>query len=183
MLSKQAVKIVKRAEEHESFINKVGLFCLISDSCFFSYGFIFHHLRPLGYGNIEQALIFLFISVNVQVTHLLGVLGFGGFCFLFGASKFILIEQCSGFCFSFSLLRRFNASLLVFIFYHPLLPGPEAVPLVYCVFYVVFVPLRWIYYRFKKWHYYLLVNDDISYSLCNHETSEVLTTQLFDILC
>ncbi|KAL9314641.1 hypothetical protein ACSQ67_020093 [Phaseolus vulgaris] len=75
VLSKQAVKIVKRAEEHESFINKV--------------------------------------------THLLGVLGFGGFCFLFGAR-------------------------------------PEAVPLVYCVFYVVFVPLRWIYYRFKKWHYYLL---------------------------
>ncbi|KAK7354620.1 hypothetical protein VNO80_20085 [Phaseolus coccineus] len=75
VLSKQAVKIVKRAEEHESFINKV--------------------------------------------THLLGVLGFGGFCFLFGAR-------------------------------------PEAVPLVYCLFYIVFVPLRWIYYRFKKWHYYLL---------------------------
>ncbi|XP_028068387.1 uncharacterized membrane protein C776.05-like isoform X2 [Camellia sinensis] len=26
----------------------------------------------------------------------------------------------------------------------------------YCVFYVTFVPLRWIYYRFMKWHYYLL---------------------------
>ncbi|KAJ1439890.1 hypothetical protein SESBI_02112 [Sesbania bispinosa] len=75
VLSKQAVKIAKRAEEHQSFINKV--------------------------------------------THLLGVLGFGGFCFLLGAR-------------------------------------PQDIPLVYCVFYVVFVPLRWIYYRFKKWHYYLL---------------------------
>jgi len=35
--------------------------------------------------------------------------------------------------------------------------GPQDVPLVYCLFYFVFVPLRWIYYRFKKWHYYLLV--------------------------
>ncbi|XP_061349019.1 glycerophosphocholine acyltransferase 1-like [Gastrolobium bilobum] len=54
-----------------------------------------------------------------KVTHLLGVLGFGGFCFLLGAR-------------------------------------PQDIPLVYCVFYVVFVPLRWIYYRSKKWHYYLL---------------------------
>ncbi|XVF88844.1 hypothetical protein PTKIN_Ptkin19aG0083600 [Pterospermum kingtungense] len=75
MLSKQAVKIAKQAEEHESFINKV--------------------------------------------THLLGVLGFGGFCFLLGAR-------------------------------------PQDIPYVYCLFYVTFVPLRWIYYRFKKWHYYLL---------------------------
>ncbi|XP_057433826.1 glycerophosphocholine acyltransferase 1-like [Lotus japonicus] len=75
VLSKQAVKIAKRAEEHESFINKV--------------------------------------------THLLGVLGFGGFCFLLGAR-------------------------------------PQDIPFVYCLFYVTFVPLRWIYYRFKKWHYYLL---------------------------
>ncbi|KAK8520392.1 hypothetical protein V6N13_031156 [Hibiscus sabdariffa] len=54
-----------------------------------------------------------------KVTHLLGVLGFGGFCFLLGAR-------------------------------------PQDIPYVYCVFYVTFVPLRWIYYRFKKWHYYLL---------------------------
>lgn len=54
-----------------------------------------------------------------KVTHLLGVLGFGGFCFLLGAR-------------------------------------PQDVPYVYCLFYVIFVPLRWIYYRFKKWHYYLL---------------------------
>ncbi|KAL5141218.1 putative membrane protein [Glycine soja] len=32
VLSKQAVKLAKQAEEHERFINKVGLFCLISDS-------------------------------------------------------------------------------------------------------------------------------------------------------
>lgn len=54
-----------------------------------------------------------------KVTHLIGVLGFGGFCYLLGAR-------------------------------------PQDVPYVYCVFYVIFVPLRWIYYRFKKWHYYLL---------------------------
>ncbi|NP_001130177.1 hypothetical protein Zm00014a_031975 [Zea mays] len=54
-----------------------------------------------------------------KVTHLLGVLGFGGFCYLLGAR-------------------------------------PQDVPYVYCLFYVIFVPLRWIYYRYKKWHYYLL---------------------------
>uniref|UniRef100_A0A6N2NI20 Glycerophosphocholine acyltransferase 1 n=1 Tax=Salix viminalis TaxID=40686 RepID=A0A6N2NI20_SALVM len=54
-----------------------------------------------------------------KVTHLLGVLGFGGFCFLLGAR-------------------------------------PQDIPYVYCFFYFTFVPLRWIYYRFKKWHYYLL---------------------------
>ncbi|KAJ0971317.1 hypothetical protein J5N97_019276 [Dioscorea zingiberensis] len=75
ILSKQAVKIAKQAEEHERFITKV--------------------------------------------THLLGVLGFGAFCFILGAR-------------------------------------PQDVPYVYCLFYVTFVPLRWIYYRYKKWHYYLL---------------------------
>uniref|UniRef100_M8CBS5 Glycerophosphocholine acyltransferase 1 n=1 Tax=Aegilops tauschii TaxID=37682 RepID=M8CBS5_AEGTA len=54
-----------------------------------------------------------------KVTHLMGVLGFGTFCYLLGAR-------------------------------------PQDVPYVYCLFYVIFVPLRWIYYRYKKWHYYLL---------------------------
>ncbi|KAJ4823433.1 glycerophosphocholine acyltransferase [Turnera subulata] len=54
-----------------------------------------------------------------KVTHFLGVLGFGSFCFLLGAR-------------------------------------PQDIPYVYCAFYVTFVPLRWIYYRYKKWHYYLL---------------------------
>lgn len=54
-----------------------------------------------------------------KVTHLLGVLGFGGFCFILGAR-------------------------------------PQDIPYVYCLFYITFVPLRWIYYRYKKWHYYLL---------------------------
>lgn len=54
-----------------------------------------------------------------KVTHLLGVLGFGAFCFILGAR-------------------------------------PQDIPYVYCLFYVTFVPLRWIYYRYKKWHYYLL---------------------------
>ncbi|KAL9432727.1 hypothetical protein AB3S75_027698 [Citrus x aurantiifolia] len=54
-----------------------------------------------------------------KVTHLLGVLGFGGCCFLLGAR-------------------------------------PQDIHYVYCLFFVTFVPLRWIYYCFKKWHYYLL---------------------------
>ncbi|XP_057506282.1 glycerophosphocholine acyltransferase 1-like [Actinidia eriantha] len=33
---------------------------------------------------------------------------------------------------------------------------PQDIPYVYCLFYVIFVPLRWIYYRYKKWHYFLL---------------------------
>ncbi|KAF6164758.1 hypothetical protein GIB67_041010 [Kingdonia uniflora] len=33
---------------------------------------------------------------------------------------------------------------------------PQDTPYVYCLFFFSFVPLRWIYYRFKKWHYYLL---------------------------
>ncbi|KAJ3671131.1 hypothetical protein LUZ60_008557 [Juncus effusus] len=54
-----------------------------------------------------------------KVTHLLGVLGFGAFCFVLGAR-------------------------------------PQDIPYWYIVFYITFVPLRWIYYRYKKWHYYLL---------------------------
>ncbi|KAH7853050.1 hypothetical protein Vadar_032613 [Vaccinium darrowii] len=33
---------------------------------------------------------------------------------------------------------------------------PQDIPYTYCLFYVIFVPLRWIYYRYKKWHYFLL---------------------------
>ncbi|KVI12217.1 Protein of unknown function DUF2838 [Cynara cardunculus var. scolymus] len=33
---------------------------------------------------------------------------------------------------------------------------PQDVRYIYCLFYITFVPLRWIYYRYKKWHYYLL---------------------------
>ena len=35
--------------------------------------------------------------------------------------------------------------------------GPQDIPYAYCFFYITFVPLRWIYYWFKKSHYYLLV--------------------------
>ena len=57
VLSKQAVKLAKQAEEHERFINKVGLFCLISDSRI-------HHLWPFGYANIEQASILMFVFLS-----------------------------------------------------------------------------------------------------------------------
>ncbi|XP_057821939.1 glycerophosphocholine acyltransferase 1 [Cryptomeria japonica] len=75
ILSKQAKKIAKQAEEHECFINKV--------------------------------------------THFCGVLGFGTFCFLLGSR-------------------------------------PQDIPYLYCGLLFVMIPLRWIYYKFKKLHYYLL---------------------------
>ncbi|CAK9144159.1 unnamed protein product [Ilex paraguariensis] len=33
---------------------------------------------------------------------------------------------------------------------------PQDIPYLYCLFFFTFVPIRWIYYRYKKWHYYLL---------------------------
>lgn len=33
---------------------------------------------------------------------------------------------------------------------------PQDIPYLYCVFFIFVAPLRWIYYRIKKWHYYLL---------------------------
>ncbi|XP_078432149.1 glycerophosphocholine acyltransferase 1 [Wolffia australiana] len=70
-----------------------------------------------------------------KVTHLVGVLGFGGFCYLLGAR-------------------------------------PQDIPYVYCLFFVIFVPLRWIYYRFKKWHYYLL-------DFCYYANTIFIVTLLF----
>lgn len=57
----------------------------------------------------------------------------------------------------------FKAFVDLFIFFFSFsvdfqFSGPQDIPYVYCLFYVIFVPLRWIYYRFKKWHYYLLVS-------------------------
>ncbi|KAK7817981.1 nadph-dependent pterin aldehyde reductase [Quercus suber] len=40
--------------------------------------------------------------------------------------------------------------------FHHFKDSPQDFSYVYCLFYVTFVPLRWIYYQFKKWHYYLL---------------------------
>ncbi|XP_071689355.1 LOW QUALITY PROTEIN: glycerophosphocholine acyltransferase 1-like [Rutidosis leptorrhynchoides] len=77
MLSKQALKIAKRAQQHESFITKV--------------------------------------------SHFMGVFAFGGFCFILGAR-----------------------------------PQDIRYVLYYCLIYITFVPLGWIYYGYKKWHYYLL---------------------------
>uniref|UniRef100_A0A1D1YQV9 Glycerophosphocholine acyltransferase 1 n=1 Tax=Anthurium amnicola TaxID=1678845 RepID=A0A1D1YQV9_9ARAE len=70
-----------------------------------------------------------------KVTHLLGVLAFGGICYLLGAR-------------------------------------PQDIPYVYCLFYVTFVPLRWIYYRSKKWHYYLL-------DFCYYANTIFIITLLF----
>jgi hypothetical protein len=53
----------------------------------------------------------------------------------------------------------------VLIFFIFSITGPQDTRYVYCLFYFIFVPLRWIYYRYKKWHYYLLVSVVISYGL------------------
>ena len=50
------------------------------------------------------------------------------------------------------------AYVIFFFWVNVSMSGPQDIPYVYCVFYVTFVPLRWIYYRYKKWHYYLLVS-------------------------
>ncbi|KAI3865271.1 hypothetical protein MKX03_012861, partial [Papaver bracteatum] len=63
--------------------------------------------------------------------HLVGVLSFGAFCFLFGIKEEMLMYMLN--C-----------------------VGPQDIPYVYCFFYFTFVPMRWIYYWFKKWNYYLL---------------------------
>eukprot|EP00250_Pteridium_aquilinum_P031540 c43800_g1_i1 orf=96-1514(+) len=75
VLTNQAHKLVKHADRHEQFLNKV--------------------------------------------TYCLGVLLFGLFCYLLGSR-------------------------------------PQDIPRFYCLFFIFVAPLRWIYYRFKKWHYYLL---------------------------
>ncbi|KAH7294495.1 hypothetical protein KP509_27G003300 [Ceratopteris richardii] len=70
-----------------------------------------------------------------KITYLLGVLGFGTFCFLLGSR-------------------------------------PQDIPFLYCLFFIVVAPLRWIYYRFKKWHYYLL-------DFCYYANAIFITMLLF----
>ena len=59
---------------------------------------------------------------------------------------------------------------LVMLYALFLFAGPQDIPYVYCLFYVIFVPLRWIYYRYKKWHYYLLVSLTF---LCSRNASSI----------
>jgi hypothetical protein len=33
---------------------------------------------------------------------------------------------------------------------------PADIPKLYCLFFIIVAPLRWMYYRIKKWHYFLL---------------------------
>lgn len=102
--------------------------------------------------------------LNVQVTHLLGVLGFGGFCYLLGASKQLQHRSIQWW--------RFLLVPLVMLYALILFAGPQDVPYVYCLFYFIFVPLRWIYYRYKKWHYYLLVSPVLRYILMSWKCIE-----------
>ena len=67
---------------------------------------------------------------DVQVTHLLGVLGFGGFCFLLGASEQNWFDSQKALHTPICLCDFFfwvNVSML----------GPQDIPYVYCVFYFV----------------------------------------------
>ncbi|XP_042414683.1 glycerophosphocholine acyltransferase 1-like [Zingiber officinale] len=49
---------------------------------------------------------------------------------------------------------------------------PQDVPLIYCLLYIMVVPLRWVYYLSKKWHYYLL-------DFCYYANTFFLITILF----
>jgi hypothetical protein len=50
-----------------------------------------------------------------------------------------------------------------------LLVGPQDVPYVYYLLHVTFVPLCWIYYLCKKWHYYLLVRPLVPHILMSQK--------------
>ena len=41
------------------------------------------------------------------------------------------------------------------------------IPYFYCFFLFVALPLRWIYYKAKKWHYFLLVSKLESFALAS----------------
>ncbi|RZR87599.1 hypothetical protein BHM03_00015039 [Ensete ventricosum] len=77
ILSKQAVKIAKQAEEHERIIFKVLLLSTFVSPFVVLKGWIFSPYLVL---------------LDTQVTHLLGVLGFGAFCFILGASKLLSVS-------------------------------------------------------------------------------------------
>jgi hypothetical protein len=69
IISKQTIKFAKHIE-YEKFINKVS-------SSFFHFNFLFITMQD---SSIH------YISCMFQFTHLVVVLGYGGFCFLLGAS-------------------------------------------------------------------------------------------------
>lgn len=49
---------------------------------------------------------------------------------------------------------------------------PQDIPYLYCLFFIIVAPLRWIYYRFKKWHYFLL-------DFCYYANAIFITMLLF----
>lgn len=106
----------------------------------------------------------------MQVTYCLGVVSFGFFCYLLGSSKCPSKVRGSyncGPCFVFrSILSRegrvnsglYRLLVLIGKPYACFCAGPQDIPYLYCFFFITVAPLRWIYYRIKKWHYYLLVS-------------------------
>jgi hypothetical protein len=85
------------------------------------------------------------LVLNVQATQLLGVLGFGGFCYLLGdimhatATLIYFVECCILYiirCLLVPLCNAINALVS--------LAGTQDVTYVYCMLYVTFLPLRWI---------------------------------------
>lgn len=116
ILSKQAVKIAKQAEEHESFINKVYqlaalrslLFTILEASATYLFETFMELLVvKLFFTVILLCQLFQTNCLWMQLTHLLGVLGFGGFCFVLGASEYEnhhILEFCLFCFFSFQFL-------------------------------------------------------------------------------
>ncbi|MCO5584720.1 hypothetical protein L7F22_038652 [Adiantum nelumboides] len=49
---------------------------------------------------------------------------------------------------------------------------PQDIPYLYCLFFIIVAPLRWIYYRSRKWHYFLL-------DFCYYANAIFITMLLF----
>lgn len=129
----------------------------------------------------------------LQVTYCLGVVSFGTFCYLLGSSKHHIYPDMHFMCI-LSEMQLNIVQVFVLLGGHPFrlcnsvagricskccgmmgwlkwLAGPDAIPKLYCLFFLTVAPLRWIYYRIKKWHYYFLVS--ISY-LCVVTVNDML---------
>ncbi|GBG60918.1 hypothetical protein CBR_g16039 [Chara braunii] len=51
----------------------------------------------------------------------------------------------------------YSVGVLAFgLFFFLLGARPQDIPYMYCMFFITVIPLRWVYYRSRKWHYFLL---------------------------
>jgi hypothetical protein len=114
---------------------------------------LYEHVHSKRY-QLDLLLVFFFVVVGDSsswCSWLRGVL-------LPSGSEWVII-----YCLIMEFVTVSFEELLCYLFVK--CSGPQDFPYAYCFFYVTFVPLRWIYYRFKKSHYYLLVCCSLVYFL------------------